>query len=141
MKTDPTFWILARASGLSAYVLLSSSVLAGIALLLPGRIPYRPLWTGVGVLTAEIMLVIYLSFSARKLIGAKAWRRLHYATYAVFAAATAHGVMSGTDSAHPWVLNLYVGAVGAVVAATAWRVLAPPARASSRRRSADAVEG
>ena len=29
MKSDPTFWILARASGLIAYALLTSSVLAG----------------------------------------------------------------------------------------------------------------
>ena len=32
MKTDPTFWILARSSGLLAYVLLTSSVLAGLVL-------------------------------------------------------------------------------------------------------------
>ena len=31
VKTDPTFWILARASGLTAYVLLTGSVLAGLA--------------------------------------------------------------------------------------------------------------
>ena len=30
MRHDPTFWILARASGLTAYVLLALSVLAGI---------------------------------------------------------------------------------------------------------------
>ncbi len=30
MKTDPTFWLLARASGLTAYVLLTGSVLAGL---------------------------------------------------------------------------------------------------------------
>ena len=32
MRSDPTFWILARASGLVAYALLTSSVLAGIVL-------------------------------------------------------------------------------------------------------------
>jgi sulfoxide reductase heme-binding subunit YedZ len=32
MKTDPTFWILARASGLMAYALLTASVLAGLVL-------------------------------------------------------------------------------------------------------------
>ena len=31
VKTDPTFWLLARASGLTAYVLLTGSVLAGLA--------------------------------------------------------------------------------------------------------------
>jgi hypothetical protein len=32
MKSDPTFWLLARASGLVAYALLTASVLAGIVL-------------------------------------------------------------------------------------------------------------
>jgi len=30
MKSDPTFWLLARAAGLTAYVLLASSVVAGL---------------------------------------------------------------------------------------------------------------
>ena len=32
MKTDPTFWILARASGLTAYLLLTASIMAGLVL-------------------------------------------------------------------------------------------------------------
>src|SRR5262249_30898395 len=32
VKTDPTFWLLARASGLTAYALLTCSVLAGLVL-------------------------------------------------------------------------------------------------------------
>ena len=32
VKSDPTFWILARASGLLAYALLTASVLAGLVL-------------------------------------------------------------------------------------------------------------
>ena len=175
---DPTFWILARASGLTAYVLLTLSVLAGLvvkskpfgkavrqptvtdlhrflallglgavalhgitlvldttvkitptALFVPGLVPYRPLWTALGVLGAELMVLIYASFGLRKRIGVKNWRRLHYATYLVFALATVHGLAAGTDSARPWAIWLYVGAVGAVSAATASRVLsAAPAR-------------
>ena len=30
VKSDPTFWLLARATGLTAYVLLTTSVLAGL---------------------------------------------------------------------------------------------------------------
>jgi DMSO/TMAO reductase YedYZ heme-binding membrane subunit len=181
MKNDPTFWILARAGGLAAYLLLTTSVLAGLAvksrpfpravkpaavtdihrflavlglaavavhgvglyfdstieisvkaLVVPGLVSYRPVWTGVGVVTAELMAVVYVSFSMRRLIGVKTWRRLHYVTFAVFAAATVHGLLSGTDTPHRWVADVYIGAIGAVAAATTWRVLAsarPPARA------------
>jgi len=175
MKSDPTFWLLARATGIVAYVLLTLSVLAGLlvksrpfgtrikpalavdihrtlavlsitalaghglalvldhtieigvlALLVPGTAPYRPFWTGLGVIAGELMLVVYASFGLRKRIGMRNWRRLHWTTYGAFAGATAHGVMAGTDSGAPWALALYFGAVGAVVAATAWRALVPP---------------
>jgi methionine sulfoxide reductase heme-binding subunit len=182
MKADPTFWLLARASGLTAYSLLTASVLAGlvlksrpfrslkptaatdthrflallglgavalhgttllldrtirlrpIALLVPGASPYRPVPVGIGVLAAELMLVVYASFSLRRRIGTKNWRRLHWATYAVFGAATVHGLASGTDTVRPWAFAIYLAAVGAVAGATAWRALTPPL--ASQRRTA-----
>jgi sulfoxide reductase heme-binding subunit YedZ len=182
MKTDPTFWIAARASGLVAYGLLTCSVVAGIvlksrpfgtrlrpasvtdlhrflallglsaiglhgvtlmldtamplswqALLVPGRASYRPLWTGAGVVAAEAMLLVYVSFALRKRIGVKNWRRLHWATYAIFTAATLHGLLAGSDSAKPWAHDLYLGSIGLVITATAWRALAPAPRPARRR--------
>ena len=174
MKGDPTFWLLARASGLTAYVLLTASVLAGLvlksrpfrglkpaavtdthrflallglgaialhgatllldstihltpaALFVPGASPYRPLPVGVGVLAAELMLVVYASFALRRRIGTRNWRRLHWATYAIFGAATVHGLAAGTDTPQPWAFAIYLGAIGSVAAATAWRALALP---------------
>jgi sulfoxide reductase heme-binding subunit YedZ len=172
MTHDPTFWLLARASGLTAYVLLTLSVLAGLAvksrpfgkavrpaaqtdthrmlallglgaILLHGvaltldrtvRMPvaalvvpflshYRPLPVALGVLAAELMVLVYASFSLRKRIGVKNWRRLHWATYGIFAGATLHGLTAGTDTTRPWAFALYLGAIGSVAAATAWRAL------------------
>jgi sulfoxide reductase heme-binding subunit YedZ len=182
VKHDPTFWLLARATGFTAYLLLTASVLAGLvlksrpftalkpatatdlhrtlaalslgalaahglalvvdgaidigigALLVPGLAPYRPFWTATGVVAGELMLLVYASFSLRRRIGQKNWRRLHYVTFAVFALSTAHGLMAGTDSSAPWAISLYLGAVGAVAFATAWRVLVPPARPKPRPR-------
>ncbi len=182
MKTDPTFWLLARAAGLTAYALLTASVLAGLtvksrplgtriraavatdvhrflsllalgtialhgivltldqtirmplaALVVPGLSPYRPLATGLGVLAAELMLIVYASFSLRKRIGVKNWRRLHYATFGVFVAATVHGLAAGTDR---WAVGLYAGAVSAVVALTAWRAIT--GRTSTRKEGGKA---
>jgi sulfoxide reductase heme-binding subunit YedZ len=177
VKSDPTFWLLARASGIAAYGLLTLSVVAGLvvkskpfgtairqpsavdahrflallglafvalhgvvlvldetveispaALVVPGLAPYRPIWTALGVLAGNLMLLVYVSFALRKRIGQRNWRRLHWATYGIFAAATAHGLMAGTDSAAPWAQALYLGAVGAVALATAWRALTPATR-------------
>lgn len=180
---DPTFWFIARASGLTAYGLLTFSVVLGLAvksrpfrrlrqasvtdlhrflallglgmvalhgaalvldstvhvpvlgLVVPGLIGYRPIATGVGVLSAELMLLVYVSFALRKRIGTKNWRRLHWATYAIFAGATIHGLSAGTDSTQPWAVPLYVGALGLVATTGAWRALVPrpiPARGGSR---------
>ena len=117
-----------------ALVLDSTVKITPAALLVPGLAPYRPLWTALGVLAAELMVLVYVSFALRRWIGARNWRRLHWATYAIFAAATVHGLAAGTDSTHPWAIWLYTGAVGGVAAGTAWRVLtAAPARAATAR--------
>ena len=182
MKTDPTFWLLARASGLTAYGLLTASVLAGLVLksrpfgralkpasvtdvhrflallglgmlgvhgvtlmldqtvhmplaglFVPGASPYRAAAVATGVVGAELMGLIYLSFLVRRRIGARNWRRLHWATYAVFLLATIHGFASGTDSTQPWARELYLGAVGAVAFATAWRAVGRPTRPVTER--------
>jgi sulfoxide reductase heme-binding subunit YedZ len=176
---DPTFWILARASGLTAYVLLTLSMLAGLvvksrplgarvraaaatdthrfltllalgaiaihgialtldstvrmrlpALLVPGLSTYRPVATAAGVLAAELAVVLVVSFPLRRRIGARAWRRLHWIAYAVFATATVHGLAAGTDTSRSWVFTLYLAAVAAVVFASAWRGLTRPVRPS-----------
>lgn len=174
---DPTFWILARASGLTAYFLLTLSVLAGLvlksrpfgrklsaaavtdthrflatlglgavglhaltlvldstirvslpALVVPGLVSYRPLWVALGVIAVDLMMLVIVSFPLRKRIGMKAWRKLHWATYGIFGLATLHGLAAGTDTPTPWAFSLYVGAVGAVAFATAWRALNRPVR-------------
>lgn len=176
MHHDPTFWLLARASGVAAYVVLTTTVLAGLtlrarpfgrlrpatvaelhksmaltalgalalhgaslvldstvkvtpaALLVPGLVAYRPAAVAAGVVGAWLLAVVTASFWLRRRIGARAWRRLHWLTYALFALATIHGATAGTDTGQPWSRDLYLGAVGAVATATAWRALVTPAR-------------
>ena len=102
------------------------------ALVLPGVSPYRPLWTGAGVVAAELMLLdppLVPVPPARS--GSGRGGACTGSTYAVFAGATAHGLMAGTDSARPWASAMYIGASGAVVALTGWRALAP--RRAARR--------
>ena len=124
-----------------ALVLDSSVHTTILGLLVPGFVPYRPVWVGVGVVAAELMALVYASFSQRKRIGVKTWRRLHWSTYGIFVAMVVHGVMSGTDTGQPWVLAIYLGAIGTTVMATAWRMLVPPAKPARRRPVAGAEAG
>jgi len=183
MKGDPTLWLIARASGLTAYIVLTAALLAGLTvksrpfgravraasatdvhrfltlvalgalvvhgtalafdrtvhigaagLFVPGLSAYRSAAVAAGVLSAELTVLVVASFSLRARIGMRNWRRLHWATYLVFVAATVHGLAAGTDSARPWAFDLYLGAIGAVVFAAAWRALTVPVKPSAGGR-------
>jgi sulfoxide reductase heme-binding subunit YedZ len=59
---------------------------------------YRPVAVGVGILAAYGAVVVHVSFALRRRIGTRAWRRLHFVSFAVFVTAIAHGLAAGTDS-------------------------------------------
>ncbi len=111
-----------------ALVLDSTVKVTPAALLVPGLVTYRPVAVAAGVIGAWLFLAVTASFWLRRRIGMRMWRRLHWLTYALFAIATIHGATAGTDTSQPWGRSLYLGAVGAVIAATVWRALVPPAR-------------
>jgi hypothetical protein len=92
-------------------------------MLVPFVAPYRPLWVGVGQLTLYLVAVVLASFYLRSRIGQRAWRLLHYLTFLSFAGATAHGILSGSDSGTAWAWWSYVGATALVVFLTGYRVV------------------
>ncbi|MFZ1881458.1 MAG: ferric reductase-like transmembrane domain-containing protein [Gaiellaceae bacterium] len=110
-----------------ALVLDSTVKVSLVALVVPGLVAYRPAAVAAGVVAGWLLAIVTASFWLRKRIGIRAWRRLHWFTYALFGLATVHGITAGTDATQPWVRGLYLGALGSVVSATAWRALVPPA--------------
>ena len=108
-------------------------------LLVPFTSSYRPLWTGLGVVAAELLVALAVSNHYRKRISYPLWRRLHYLNFAVWIAATAHGLGAGTDTGSPAFLLMYAGTAGAI-AALAVRRFAPRSDASRGMRRA-ASEG
>ena len=139
-------WYAARAAGVVAYILVSTSValgllmagrtrferwprfavedvhrfaglLAGIfialhvfwlaidsqsrlttkSIVIPFISSYRPLWTGLGIVAAELLLALAVTNHYRKRLRYSTWRRLHYLNFAVWGAATLHGLGAGTD--------------------------------------------
>lgn len=83
-------------------------------LLLPLAAPYRPLATATGILAMYCTVVVVASFYVRSRIGYRTWRRIHYAAFFSYAAATLHGITAGTDTREPWMLALYAGSLVAV---------------------------
>jgi sulfoxide reductase heme-binding subunit YedZ len=92
-------------------------------LLVPFASDVRQPWTGLGVLAAELGVLIGASFAVRRVIGFRAWRAMHWLAFPVFAIGLAHGVGAGTDSGNLAVLLLYLVTAGTVVYATVFRLL------------------
>jgi sulfoxide reductase heme-binding subunit YedZ len=84
---------------------------------------YRPLWVAPGIVAAELLLALAVTNHYRGRLPYRVWRRAHYLNFAVWSAATLHGVGSGTDRSAPWALALYALAAASVGAVLVWRLL------------------
>jgi predicted ferric reductase len=167
------FWYLSRGAGVTAYLLLTVSVLLGLLmhtrldgrlapragtfelhrfvsllalamtalhtyillgddyfgftvaeLSIPFALPYRPVETAIGVLAAYSLIVVVSSFFVRQWIGYRAWRALHYLTFALYVGAAVHGILAGSDTAQPWARAMYLGSAAVVFTLIAYRVQA-----------------
>lgn len=93
-------------------------------LLVPGVSDWRPTAVAWGVMAFYGLVIVTVSFYLRAHIGQRQWRLLHFGSFGVFVGALVHGVMAGTDTAHPAVLVLYGFSVVAVLSLVAMRLAA-----------------
>jgi DMSO/TMAO reductase YedYZ heme-binding membrane subunit len=122
-----------------AVVLLGDSYIqfAPWQLLVPFAGPYKPLWTGMGILSLYLSAALIASFYIRKRIGQKTWRALHYTSYLSFLLALLHGVMAGSDSGTSTMQVTYAVTGGFSVFLLLYRMLAyapHPQRSFARTR-------
>jgi sulfoxide reductase heme-binding subunit YedZ len=109
--------------------------LAGITI--PFALPARRAGVAAGVVAGWLAAIITLSFYVRSWIGARAWRRLHRWTFAVYLLGLTHTIAAGTDAGAAWLLALLTISALPVVAAGAYRVatLEPSPRAPGKLRA------
>ena len=108
----------------AAVLMIDTSVpYTPIEVLVPFAGPYRNIWVGMGQLSLYLTAIVMASFYLRKRIGQKRWRTLHYVTFLAFMGATAHGLMSGTDTSAPWAFWMYVVSATLVVFLTGYRIV------------------
>ncbi len=97
---------------------------------------YKSGFTTVGILSGWALLLLGLSYYARRRIGATRWRKLHRFTALAWLAGLVHSVGEGTDAGQTWFL-----AMVAIVAVPALVLLAtrfwPGAMNPSTRGRAD----
>ena len=92
-----------------------------VQLLVPFTSTYRPLWTGLGIAAAEILLALAVTNHYRRRLPYGFWRKAHYLNFAVWGLASAHGLMAGTDRGASWLAILYGISVATVLMLLVWR--------------------
>jgi predicted ferric reductase len=84
---------------------------------------YRPAWVGIGQLAFYIWALVSFSFYVRGRIGKKAWRLIHFLSYASFLTVMLHGIASGSDTMAAWSYYSYWFSGGSLLFLTIYRVL------------------
>jgi methionine sulfoxide reductase heme-binding subunit len=83
---------------------------------------YRPLWTGLGTLACDVLLLVAVTSALRHRMSARAWRAAHLSAYAMWPLAVLHTLGDGSDARSAWLPLLSLACVLAVVAAGWWRL-------------------
>jgi DMSO/TMAO reductase YedYZ heme-binding membrane subunit len=110
-------------------------------ILLPFASHYRPLWMGLGIVSLYLLLSVWLSTRLRTRIGHRLWRRIHLLAFLVYAAATVHGLGSGSDTRMSWAVAIYAVSVSVVVGLAVRRLLVPATRVERSRPVGAALTG
>jgi methionine sulfoxide reductase heme-binding subunit len=104
-------------TGLSMLVLHAGALLLDPVLhfgvpsvLVPFASPWHAGAVAMGVIAGWFSLMLALSFRARRWIGQRGWRLLHYTSFAAFGLALMHALYAGTD---------FVGVKGSIIAVVA----------------------
>ena len=94
------------------------------ATVLPFASHYRALALGLGTLAVDFGAAVVLTSLARRRLGFRLWRAVHWLAYLSWPLAFAHTLTAGGDMGIWWVAGLVWGSASAVAVAVGARVLA-----------------
>jgi methionine sulfoxide reductase heme-binding subunit len=100
---------------------------------------YRPLWLGLGALSFDLLLAVVVTSLARRRLGYRTWRAIHWFAYASWPVAVLHGLGTGSDTKVLWMLALTAVCVGAVMIAILIRIAGAETEPDGRRGAAIAL--
>ena len=86
---------------------------------------YKTVWTTLGILGGWALVLLGLSYYARRKIGAARWRKLHRFTALAWLAGLGHALGEGTDAGQVWFLAMLAVVAIPALALLATRVLKP----------------
>ena len=83
---------------------------------------YRPFWLGLGAVSFDLLLAVTITSLARRRVGHRAWRAVHWLAYASWPVALLHGFGTGSDVKDAWLLLLSIACLVVVVVSVIVRV-------------------
>src|SRR6201996_5437419 len=92
------------------------------AAFIPFSSSYRGFWLGLGAVAFDLLLAVTVTSLVRDRMSYRAWRAVHWLSYASWPVALWHGLGTGTDSRVPWLLALYALCGVSVLAVAGWRL-------------------
>ena len=66
-------------------------------ILIPFTMPYRPVWTGIGMVAGYLAFALGLTFYVRRRIGPARWRKVHRLMALVYVMGAVHALGAGSD--------------------------------------------
>jgi methionine sulfoxide reductase heme-binding subunit len=102
-------------------------------LLLPFGAPYQPLGISLGVLGLYALLILLASSWLRRYIPRRAWRTIHYVSFAAFLLVTGHGLLAGSDAGLGWLRSVFFAATASTFFLSIMRLILVPRSAEASR--------
>lgn len=97
---------------------------------------FKPFWQGLGTVAFDLVVAIVVTGLLRRRIGQRAFRFVHWFTYAMWPIAVVHAIGNGTNGTSGWFLLLTAASAVLVAAAVIWRLSARFVEHSHTRRIA-----
>lgn len=97
-----------------------------VPVVVPFGSSYRTFWLGLGTVAFELLIAVVVTSVARRFIGPRVWRGVHWLAYAAWPVAVLHGIGTGTDAGSPWLIAITLVCVAGVLVTAIWRIAAAP---------------
>lgn len=91
--------------------------------IIPFGAAYRPVWLGLGVAAAEVLLAVTVTSLLRDRLGPRRWKLVHWAAYGSWPLAVVHGLGTGSDAQAPWMIGVVAACLMAVWLVVSERLL------------------
>lgn len=104
-----------------AAAILDPYLKLGLAGLVPFAAAWKPLPLALAIVAGYLFVALIATSLLRRHLGQRAWRAIHWASYAMWPMALLHSVTAGTDALTPWLLAVQAICLAVVAGAAAWR--------------------